>query len=140
MWDKVTKKTEFRMHKGANVDRTKLRAFFDQNKIIKFGRIPKKQDWERFFSTGRNTANLINATKYEMPYSDHDRVFKTETGEICYISQPYPNIEDIKSELIQWASDRNLEIDFYDSSHSWYYPNNTTLLVLHLPKISFIIP
>lgn len=75
-----------------------------------------------------------------MPYFDHDRVFKTEAGEICLISQPYQNIEDIEEELTQWAFQKNLKIDFYDSSHSWYNPYNTGLLVLHLPNVSFIIP
>jgi hypothetical protein len=140
MWYKVTRNTEKEIHESSTKNPEMLRKFFDSNHIEKWTRVGNNQDWVKFLSTGRNTADQKNVNKSEMPYKDHARAYKTKSGDVCYISQPYQNVETVYSELKEWAEERNLEVDIYDASRSWYNTDSTIVIVLHLPGVSFIIP
>lgn len=141
MWNKVTKFTEYKMHVHSNKSPEMLREFLKQNDIAKFMHVSNSKDWKKFLETGRkNIAPLGEADKCKMPYTDHARAFKTTTGKVCFISQPYKEVEIIRTELKTWAEERQLEVDIYDASHSWYSPGETIVIVLHLPEVSIIIP
>lgn len=140
MWSNITKQTEYIINGGAVENPKMLRKFFEDNNIVKFSQIPKDQDWERFLSTGKNTSNLSDFRKYKIPYNDHGRAFKTQSGEVCFISQPYQKKEDVILELKEWVVNKNIEFEIYDTTHSWYSSTLTTsVIVLHSPGVHFIV-
>lgn len=140
MWKKVTRKTEFQMHAHSNNNPEMMRRFFDENQIQKFTRLQIYQDWNRFFLTKRDTYMLKDAAKTGMPYNDHGRAFMNHLAQICYVSQPYAEVRQVKVELEQWASERGLVVELFDSTHSWYNKDNTMVVLVHLPGVHFIIP
>jgi hypothetical protein len=117
--------------------------------IIQF--IKKKGSWKQITKNGIR-GKFQNRGYEGFPLSDHTSVWKNETGKKILISQPYayypgdmmscfapPNIhyekgkseEDSRknfTELKIWCKERNLEVKFYDSTNSWYYPHSTILI------------
>ena len=141
MWVKVAKNTEYEIHGHANSNPEMMREFLSVNNIVRYTLLSHSKDWKKFLSLGRsNPADLDVADNFRMPYTDHGRAFKTEMGDICFVSQPYMEIETVKPELKAWANERGLEVDIFDASHSWYSRGETIVIVLHLPGVSFIIP
>jgi hypothetical protein len=140
MWNNVSKNTEFVMHSHVNTDGEKLKEFFDKNHIVRYIQVTNIKDWKKFISTGRvNIARSDEVDNSKMPFDDHGRAFKTVSGDVCYVSQPYKTVETVKPELEEWAKERGLEVDFYDATHSWYATGDTIVIVLHLPGVSFLI-
>lgn len=140
MWERISKKIEFQINGGECTNPEMLRAFLDANHITHYCKIGHEQDWPRFMSTGRNTERLKNVSKEAIPYNDHGRAFKNASRDICYVSQPYSDVEIVKAELVRWAEERGLVVELYDSTHSWYNNGNTMLVALHLPGSRFMIP
>lgn len=62
------------------------------------------------------------------PNDDHARLFKKQgTSQIVYVNQPY---EFDLEELEKWCNERNLIYVVCDTSWSFYYPNNTEMILI----------
>ncbi len=64
----------------------------------------------------------------EVPDSDHARIFKRKgTNQVMYVNQPYGfDLEKLE----QWCNERDLIYLICDKKYSFYYPNNTDLILI----------
>ncbi len=80
------------------------------------------------------------SSENDPPYHDHKQYFKnTKTGLCCLTYNPYEQADKIRAKIKKWAHDNGLEADVYDASHSWYSPNNTCFVVIHLPGRKIVL-
>lgn len=94
------------------------------------------QSFERFLSGKRSYNNVAGSIYYlhgwrkpdRVPDRDHPIILKTKgTNNIVYINQPY----DFKlKELETWCNERNLIYVLCDKSWSFYYPDNTEIILI----------
>lgn len=69
------------------------------------------------------------------PFLDHSQYFKNvETGVCCFTYNTYENIDKVKAALTDWSAKNGLAFEVYEPEHSWYYPDNTCFVVIHLPN------
>lgn len=84
---------------------------------------------------GKRTYNNVKceyATHFrkcdEVPACDHARLFKKQgTNRIVYVNQPY---EFDQKELEHWCDKRDLIYVICDSKYSFYYPENTSMILI----------
>lgn len=66
--------------------------------------------------------------KDKIPDDDHGRLFKKQgTKQIVYVNQPYGFN---KEKLEQWCNERELIYVICDKKHSFYYPDNTDMVLV----------
>ena len=94
------------------------------------------QSFERFLNGKRSYNNVANSIYYPrgwrkpdmVPDRDHPIIFKTKgTNNIVYVTQPY---EFNLKELDAWCNERNLIYIVCDNSWSFYYPDNTEMILI----------
>lgn len=67
------------------------------------------------------------------PYIDHSQYFKnTDTGVCCLTYNTYEKIDTVRAALAKWSANSGLKFEVYEPEHSWYYPNKTCFVVIHL--------
>ncbi len=67
------------------------------------------------------------------PFIDHSQYFKnTDTGVCCLTYNTYKNVDTVRDALVKWSANSGLEFEVYEPEHSWYYPNKTCFVVIHL--------
>lgn len=84
---------------------------------------------------GKRTYNNVKCeygTHYrihdEVPDDDHSRLFKKQgTNRIVYVNQPYGFD---KEKLERWCNERDLIYVICDSRYSFYYPQNTDMILI----------
>lgn len=85
----------------------------------------------KFLKTGRSNIGYPNHKANNPPYLDHATFFKsTSPLKVWLVYHPYHDIESIKGEIQEWTTVQGLEVDFYDSSRSWYSKDNTSMVVI----------
>jgi len=63
-----------------------------------------------------------------LPDCDHGRAFKKQgTNQIVYVNQPY---QFKRENLEQWCNERELYYVICDRKYSFYYPNNTEMVLI----------
>lgn len=55
-----------------------------------------------------------------------------ETGVCCLTYNTYEKIDKVRAALTDWSAKNGLAFEVYEPEHSWYYPNNTCFVVIHL--------
>ena len=63
-----------------------------------------------------------------MPEHDHGLLFKkARTSQIVYVNQPY---RFDRAKLEEWCNERSLIYVTCDKRHSFYYPDNTDMVLV----------
>lgn len=92
--------------------------------------------YERLLYGKRSYNNVANSCYYlhgwkepeDVPESDHSLLFKKSgTSKIMYVNQPY---EFDKVQLEKWCNERNLIYVICGKRYSFYYPNNTDMVLV----------
>lgn len=90
----------------------------------------RNENVPKFLVTGRTTVGYPNSKTNEPPFMDHIAFYKnTETNQVWLTSQPYRSRAEIEQEVRAWAERHNIDVQIYDTDKSWYYPNNTCLII-----------
>lgn len=94
----------------------------------------KKNNITQWWSGYRSNKKL-DAFYYECSsrIKDHVAIFRNkDTKQIMITSQPYTDINDpmLYLELVEWCNKHDFKFTVYESQFSWYYPNDTILIVL----------
>lgn len=90
----------------------------------------RNENVPKFLMTGRTTVGYPNSKANEPPFMDHIAFYKnTKTNQVWLTSQPYHNRTEIENEVEAWAERYNINVEMYNADKSWYYPNNTCLIV-----------
>lgn len=114
-----------------------IKSFIEKNGFNKC--LPtSKQDFVRFFTTGRDTFGTKgDENQTILPYSDHELAFKnTKTNTICFVSMPYGDFQGINVMVQRTAKMLGLEAEVYTKEKSWYlYSDANLLIVWHLPGV-----
>ncbi len=92
--------------------------------------------YERLLYGRRNYNNVKDSRYYphgwkepeNVPEHDHGLLFKkTGTRQIMYVNQPYGFN---RAQLEEWCNERNLIYVICDKKYSFYYPDNTDMVLI----------
>lgn len=94
------------------------------------------QSFERFLEGKRSYNNVAGSIYYprgwrepdRVPDRDHPLILKTKgTNNIVYVNQPYSfNLKELEA----WCNERDLIYVVCDKSWSFYYPDNTEMILI----------
>lgn len=95
----------------------------------------RNEDVPKFLGTGRTTVGYPNSKSNEPPFMDHIAFYKnTKNNQIWLTSQPYHTKADVEKEVRLWAEEYGVDYEIYDTDASWYYPENTCLIVYTIKR------
>ena len=118
-------------------ERTKLFddfvMYFGFDRMAKAGSVGS---YERLLYGKRSYNNVANSCYYphgwkepeDVPEHDHSLLFKKSgTSRIVYVNQPY-GFDRVQLE--EWCNERNLIYVICDKKYSFYYPDNTDMVLV----------
>lgn len=115
-----------------------LQRFIDDNGFVSVSTCRDLTTMKWFLQNGKDVG------KYSLndmpPQDDHGYYFKYKSGECVYVYQPYADKPELELKVKQYAERLDLCGTVYDSTHSWYYPHNSLLVVISLPHKKIIVP
>lgn len=128
-WNKI--ETYDKIAYGASTfDKQLLDEWLEGKNITKWSST-RGQNVPRYLETGRDTRGYPNYIENEPPYLDHVVYFKaTQPLKVWLVYQPYQLLDSAYDEIIRWAEQSGLYVEFYDSDKSWYSRGNTSIVVI----------
>ena len=90
---------------------------------------------KRFFENGGIQAGKSDLSVKSIPKMDHYYFYRNSKKEIYLTSNSHSSYESISKDLEQW-NDGSFNINIVDSSKSWYWPNETVLIVITLKGVN----
>lgn len=131
MWYKLTEKNILEFKHNDSYSPKLLREFVRNNRFDSYCKPYYNQDFKRLFETGKNKEDLSRGYP---PCIDHAAAFKRKDGLTCLTFHTYAQPNEIGSKINDWAVSKGLVAEIHDSSHSWYWPKHTTLVIIRLPN------
>lgn len=137
-WVKLNKGKYDWLNKHDHMDLILLQRFIDENGFVSVSTCRDLTTMKWFLKNGKDVGKYrINDRP---PQDDHGYYFKYKSGECAYVYQPYADIAVLDVEVKEYADKLGLSGVVYDSRHSWYYPNNSLVVVVSLPHQSVVVP
>lgn len=128
-WSKI--ETYRKVAYGASSFDNELLDKWLEDKYIRRWTKNGEHDVPKFLKTGRSNIGYPNHKANMPPYLDHVAYFKALNPlKIWLVYHPYYDIEGIKDEIQKWVTIQDLQVEFYDSSKSWYNKDNTSMVVI----------
>lgn len=120
-------------------DKFNAEAFYNFISVNEFYKIKKglPYNMKQFLETGKDRYKESNDFKQIGRYVMKGIMFRNHIENInCVIMQPYTYLKPldiIRSEVMSWADEYNIQAVVYDSRYSWYYPGMTILIIISMP-------
>ena len=116
-------------------DKEMLLSFINANGFSKMTGYETECNVKNVLTKGGYT-DFYHSLGTKPPFLDHSQFFKNvNTGVCCLTYNTYENIEKVRNALTEWSIKNNLEFEVYAPENSWYYPNKTCFVVIHLPDV-----
>lgn len=118
---------------------SRMKLFDEFVKYFGFDRMARAEsvgNYERLLYGKHSYNNVAGSCYYphgwkepeDVPDHDHGLLFKkNRTSQIVYVNQPY---EFDRMQLEEWCNDRNLIYVICDKKYSFYYPDNTDMVLI----------
>ena len=130
-WIKLKKGKYDWMYSNQHTDFELLQKFIDENGFVSVtnGRAGTTFKW--YLQHGKDVG------RYDLddhpPGDDHGYFFKYPSGECVYAYHPYADIAELAPQVKRWADGLKVKAAVYSGAYSWYYPNESLLVVVSLP-------
>lgn len=131
-WESTKGDNLKQIYHTSDSDFSVLKKFVEANHFDRFASFSHYYDVHKVLTNGGFYGRLVFEIE-KPPFHDHLVYFKDSKHKItCLTYSPYQEASEIEDEVKQWAEEKGMAAEVYDSSKSWYYPNHTCFVVLHL--------
>lgn len=133
-WTTINKNIMNHIYSCEYSDKEILLRFINANGFTKMTECDVNWNVKKVLTEG-GYIGFIDTYGTEPPFIDHSQYFKNpKTGVCCLTYNPYEKTEKVREALVEWASKYKLKFEVYEPEDSWYYPNKTCFVVIHLPN------